>query len=89
MASRLAEIETRPVESAIESVEARFELFRRFFIFPCGSSCLFLPRILWAPVGLWRSRKAVSQRRSSPTGIFSPARRCVETSGDGIGVLFT
>ena len=52
MASRITEIEIRPVESAIWSVEARFELFRRFFIFPCGSSCVFLPRILGVQLDL-------------------------------------
>jgi hypothetical protein len=29
----------------------------------------------------------VSQRRSSPTGSLQPGRRCVETSGDVIGLL--
>jgi len=33
MASRIAKIEIRPAESAIWSVEARAELFRRFFIY--------------------------------------------------------
>src|SRR5438046_3679220 len=46
-------------------------------------------RLTRGPSWIWKSRKAVSQRRSSPTSLFSRAERYVETSVDVIESTIT